>query len=196
MRSRAALVVAALVLAPAIPAAPPPSEAVAAIRTTLDAALGIARAGGTREENLTKLRAVARDILDTRTMGRRALGDVLAKQPAEQQEEYLKLFDEVMVRAYLSKLLLFRDPRFGYGDPRPRGDGLVVPTTIATAKDEYHVDYEMRDREGRWVATDVLVENISLTDNYKSQFAQLLHDRSFAELLDLMRKKVGPAAAS
>jgi phospholipid transport system substrate-binding protein len=198
MRTRAAAtVVALLLLAPALPAAtPPPSDAVAAIGKTLDAALAIARAGGTREENLAKLRAVARDILDTRTMGRRALGDVLAKQPPEQQEEYLKLFDEVMVRAYLSKLLLFRDPRFGYGEPRRRGDGLIVPTTIATAKDEYHVDYEMRERDGRWVATDVLVESISLTDNYKSQFATLLRDRSFAELLDLMRKKVGPGGAA
>jgi phospholipid transport system substrate-binding protein len=51
------------------------------------------------------------------------------------------------------------------------------------------VDYEMRERDGRWLATDVIVEGISLSDNYKSQFHDLLRDRSFAELLDLMRTK-------
>jgi len=192
---RPALVLArvlALVLAPALLGAGPPGDAVAVVKKTLDAALAIARAGGTRDENLAALRAVARDILDTRAMGRRAMGDVLAAQPPRQQEEYLELFDEVVVRAYLQKLLLFRNPRFSYGEPRRRDDVLIVPSTIATTKDEYHVDYEMREREGRWVATDVIVEGISLTDNYKEQFSALLRDRSFVELLELMRKKVRP----
>jgi phospholipid transport system substrate-binding protein len=182
-----------LVLAPALLGAAPPENPVAVVKRTLDAALAAARAGGTRDENLASLRAVARDILDTKTMGRRAIGDVLAKQPPEQQAEYLDLFDEVMVRAYLQKLLLFRSPRFEYGDPRRAGDAVVVPTRIVTAKDEYRVEYEMRQRDGRWAATDVIVEGISLTDNYREQFAGLLRDRSFSELLDLMRAKVRPA---
>jgi phospholipid transport system substrate-binding protein len=182
-----------LVLAPALGAAAPPEDPVAVVKRTLEAALAAARAGGTRDENLAALRAVARDILDTRTMGRRAMGDVLAAQPPTQQAEYLDLFDELMVRAYLQKLLLFRSPRFAYGDPRRAGNVVIVPTRIATVKDEYAVDYPMREREGRWVATDVIVEGISLTDSYRSQFASVLRDHSFSELLDIMRAKVRPA---
>jgi phospholipid transport system substrate-binding protein len=182
-----------LILASGVSAASPPGQAVAAVKKTLDAALDIARASGSRDEHLASLRTVAKDILDTRAMGRRAIGDTLAAQPPAQQEEYLALFDEVIVRAYLQKLLLFREPHFGYGEPRQNGDVLIVPTTIATSKDEYHVDYEMRERNDRWVATDVIVEGISLTDNYRAQFASLLRDRSFAELVELMRNKTRPA---
>ena len=151
--------------------------------------LAIAQASGTRDENLAALRTVARGFLDTQAMGRRAIGDVLAAQPKDQQAEYLALFDELIVRAYLQKLLLFRAPRFSYGDARPARDAVLVTTRIATSKDEFRVDYEMRERDGRWLATDVIVEGISLSDNYKSQFHDLLRDRSFAELLDLMRTK-------
>jgi len=182
-----------LILASGVSAASPPGQAVAAVKKTLDAALDIARASGSRDEHLASLRTVAKDILDTRAMGRRAIGDTLAAQPPAQQEEYLALFDEVSVRAYLQKLLLFREPHFGYGEPRQNGDVLIVPTTIATSKDEYHVDYAMRERNDRWVATDVIVERISLTDNYRAQFASLLRDRSFAELVELMRNKTRPA---
>jgi phospholipid transport system substrate-binding protein len=192
MAVRRAALVLSLVLAPALLGAGASDEAVAVVRKTLDAALAVVRAGGSRDESLASLRAVAKDILDTRAMGRRALGDVLAAQPPEQQEAYLELFDHLIVRAYLQKLLLFRDPRFGYGEPRRNGDIVIVPTTIVTTKDEYHVDYEMREREGHWRATDVIVEGISLTDNYHSQFSSLLRDRSFAELLDLMRSKTRP----
>jgi phospholipid transport system substrate-binding protein len=196
MAARPALVL-ALVLAPALVSAAAADDPVAAVRKTLDAALEVARGAGSQDEKLASLRAVARDILDTRTMGRRAIGDVLAAQPAERQEEYLSLFDQLMVRAYLQKLLLFRNPRFSYGEARRQGDVVIVGTEIVTSKDEYHVDYEMRQRDGRWVATDVIVEGISLTDNYRSQFATLLRDRSFDELLDLMRRttraREGPA---
>jgi phospholipid transport system substrate-binding protein len=183
----------ALGLGAAASGAASPADAVAAVKKSLDAALAIARSGGTRNEQIAALQAAARDFLDTRAMGRRAVGDVLAAQPPAQQEEYFELFDQLMVRAYLQKLLLFREPHFGYGEPRQNGDVLIVPTTIATSKDEYHVDYEMRERNDRWVATDVIVEGISLTDNYRAQFASLLRDRSFAELVELMRNKTRPA---
>jgi phospholipid transport system substrate-binding protein len=177
---------------PILLGAAPPEDPVAVVKRGLDTALALAHGSGTRDENLASLRTVARDILDTHAMGRRAIGDVLAAQPPAQQAEYLDLFDEVIVRAYLQKLLLFRAPRFSYGDPRRSGDAVIVTTRIATTKDEYRVDYEMRERAGRWLATDVLVEGISLSDNYKSQFRDLLRDRSFAELLDLMRAKTRP----
>jgi phospholipid transport system substrate-binding protein len=180
------------ILAAAVMGAATPDGAVAAVKKTLDAALAIARSGGSHDDNLTALRAAARDILDTRAMGRRAMGNVLAAQPPEQQQAYLELFDQLILRAYLQKLLLFHDPHFDYGEPQANGDVVIVRTRIVTSKDEYHVDYEMREHDGRWAATDVIVEGISLTDNYKSQFASLLRDRSFQELLDLMRSKTRP----
>jgi len=189
MRLRRSALALCLVLAPTFVGAAPTEDPVAVVKRTLDRALAIAQASGTRDENLASLRTVARDILDTHAMGRRAMGDVLAAQPPAQQAEYLDLFDEVIVRAYLQKLLLFRAPHFSYGDARRAGDAVIVSTRIATAKDEYRVEYEMRERDGRWLATDVILEGISLSDTYKSQFRGLLRDRSFAELLELMRAK-------
>ena len=48
----------------------------------------------------------------------------------------------------------------------------------------------MRQHEGAWVASDIVVENISLAKNYAQQFKELLRSRSFDELLELMRGKV------
>ena len=48
----------------------------------------------------------------------------------------------------------------------------------------------MRRESGRWLATNIIVEGVSLTSNYANQFASVLRDRSFEELLELMRRKV------
>ena len=122
-------------------------------------------------------------------MGIRSLGAELETRPAAQQEEFFELFDAYIVRAYLQRLLFFREPRFGFAPPILEQDGVLVRTPIITPKDDYFVDYRMSDRAGRWLATDIVVEGISLTSNFGEQFASVLRSRSFEELLDLMRRK-------
>jgi phospholipid transport system substrate-binding protein len=142
-----------------------------------------------REEKLLALHALAHELLDTRSMGHRALGRELASRPPEQQEEFLELFDLLMVRAYLQKLLLFRDPEFAVVAEDAGPDGVLVHTKIFTARDEFLVDYQMRRRNERWRASDVVIEGVSLTRNYRSQLHSLLRSHDFEELLERMRRK-------
>jgi phospholipid transport system substrate-binding protein len=184
-RLAALLVALPLLLAPVAAEGPQ-----APVRATLARAQKVVSSDASRDDQLTALHALARDFLDTRDMGRRALGGRLATQPVGQQEEFHDLFDEFIVRAYLRRLILFKKPKFGFGAVRENGDAALVKTKILTPNDEFYVDYEMRRRDGRWLATDIVVEGISLRDNYGEQFASLLRERSFAELLDLMRRKL------
>jgi phospholipid transport system substrate-binding protein len=167
-----------------------PAGAVDAVRETLDKARTVVLTADTHEQKLEALHDLARHLMDTRTMGRRAIGPPLAEQPEAKQEEFLKLFDELIVRSYLQKLLFFRQPRFAFGKEETGPDAVIVHTRIVTDKDEFFVDYEMHQRDGAWVASDIIVENISLAKNYAQQFQEVLRTRSFDELLELMRGKV------
>ena len=168
----------------------PPDGAVGAVRDTLAKARAVVLTDDTHEQKLAALHELARHLMDTREMGRRAIGPQLAEQPAAQQEEFLRLFDELIVRSYLQKLLFFRQPRFAFGEESTAQDAVIVHTRILTDKDQFYVNYEMHQREGTWVASDIVIENISLTQNYAQQFQELLRSRSFDALLELMRGKV------
>lgn len=168
----------------------PPNDAVGAVRDTLARASAVVLTDDSHEQKVAALHELARHLMDTREMGRRAIGSMLAEQPATKQEEFLKLFDELIVRSYLQKLLLFRQPRFALGEEETGHDAVIVHTRILTEKDEFFVDYEMHQRDGEWMASDIVIENISLTQNYAEQFKELLRSRSFDELLELMRRKV------
>jgi phospholipid transport system substrate-binding protein len=167
-----------------------PAGAVDAVRDTLAKARAVVLTADTHEQKLEALHDLARHLMDTRAMGRRAIGPRLAEQPEAKQEEFLKLFDELIVRSYLQKLLFFRQPRFAFGKEETGPDAVIVHTRIVTDKDEFFVDYEMHQRDGAWVASDIVVENISLAKNYAQQFEEVLRTRSFDELLELMRGKV------
>jgi phospholipid transport system substrate-binding protein len=182
---------AALVLALPLLLAPMTAEGpLDPVQATLARARMVVLGDASRDEQLSALHILARELLDTRAIGQRAMGPTLAAQPAGQQEEFFELFDEFIVRAYLRRLILFRNPRFAFRPVREEGDAALVKTKILTANDEFYVDYEMRRRDGRWLATDVVVEGISLRSNYSEQFASVLKNRTFEELLELMRRKL------
>ncbi len=185
-RSALALLVSAIALL-AASTAESPTEAV---RVTLVRAEQVVAGDETREEKLNALREVARDLFDTGAMGRRAMGGDLDAHPPEQQAEFLELFDEFIVRAYLQKLLFFRDPRFGYGKEEVSGEEIIVHTVVRTENEDFYVAYAMKRSDERWLATDIVVEGVSLTRNYGEQFKSLLRTHSFEELLDRLRRKV------
>src|SRR5215467_3432225 len=128
-----------------------PGGAVGAVRDTLDKARAIVLTDDSHEQKLEALHELARHLMDTQAMGRRAIGPRLAEQPEAKQEEFLKLFDELIVRSYLQKLLFFRQPRFAFGKEESGQDAVIVHTRIVTDKDEFLVDYEMHQRDGTWV---------------------------------------------
>src|SRR5215469_13242547 len=143
-------------------AAADPKDALMAVRDTLSKAHAVVVTEAPKDEKLAALRDLARQLIDTHEMGRRAIGARLGEQPASQQEEFLDLFDEVIVRSYLQKLLFFRRPRFAFDHEEVGNGAVTVRTRILTEKDEFLVDYEMHQRDGKWVASDVIIEGMSL----------------------------------
>jgi len=184
---RRGLLAGSLLLLPGLAFADTPVEAV---RGVLDQASAIIAEERPRNDRIFSLHRVARELLDTRTMGRRVLGRRLAEESPEVQERFHVLFDELIVRAWLQRLLLFDEPRFEYGGQITERDQPVVHTRIRTEVDAYAIDYEMRFAGEAWMATDIRVEGISLLRNYRSQFKNLLEHQTFEEVLARMERKV------
>jgi phospholipid transport system substrate-binding protein len=173
----------------ALPAGASPTP-LDSVRGILEQASAIIAEAQPRNDRILALHVVARELLDTRTMGRRVLGRRLAEEPPETQERFHALFDELIVRAWLQRLLLFEEPRFEYVGQRTELDQPVVYTRIRTEVDAYGIAYEMRLASETWMATDIRVEGISLLKNYRSQFKRLLEHQSFEEVLARMERKV------
>ena len=114
------------------------------------------------------------------------------RSPADVQA-FLDVFRELFVRTYVQRLLLFDVPEFGYRRETVTGDRATVATEIVTTKDRFGIDYRMRKADDGWHATDILVEDASLGDNFRSQFDAALAKESFDSLIERLKKKVaGP----
>lgn len=167
----------------------PDDPATRTVRAALARAKQVADLEAPRSEKLVLLRGLSRELFDTGAMAQRAIGDVLQGRSPEEQEEFRELFSVFIVRAYLQKLLFFRDPRFGFARAEIGDDSTLVRTFVRSGPDEYYVDYEMYRIEGEWRATEIVVEGIGLIDNYGEQFASVIAASSFEELLEMLRRK-------
>ena len=160
-------------------------------RSTLERARTIVDSTHTHNEKLTELSALLKNFLDTDAMGRDALGPRWSSFSSAQQKEFLSLFRELFQRTYVQKLLLFEKPDFAYvGEERGEGSARV-DTKIVTPRDEFAVTYQMRPDGDRWLATDIKIEDLSLTMNFRRQLDRLLSKSSPDEVLGRMRRKYG-----
>lgn len=164
-------------------------------RATLQQASAIVSSDQSHNQKLVALSALFRKFLDTDTMGRAVLGPHWSSLTLAQQKEFLDLFADLFERTYVSKLLLFERPQFAYvGETRLQDGGAVVDTRIVTAEDEFAVVYVLRPQGNSWLATKIMVEDVSLTANLAAQFDRYLSRASVEDLLDLLRKKYGRGA--
>jgi len=70
------------------------------------------------------------------------------------------------------------------------GDNAEVFTKVITPKgEEVAINYKLHQVGGDWKAYDVVVENISLVNNYRSQFNRVLANASFDELMRRLQQK-------
>ncbi|HEV8441562.1 MAG TPA: ABC transporter substrate-binding protein [Methylomirabilota bacterium] len=149
------------------------------------------------ERRQNEIRRVADGLFDFTEMSRRALGRHWAERSQSERDEFVKLFADLMARAYLGKMDRYAGESISYVAERIEGDLAVVNSRVITAKrSEVPIEYRLRRVGERWAAYDILIENVSLVGTYRSQFDRIIQTGSFAELLKRMRQKEQDSGAA
>jgi len=142
------------------------------------------------EQRRTQIRRAAEGLFDFAEMSRRALGRYWAGRSQAERDEFVRLFADLMARAYLGKIDRYAGESITYIAERVDGDLATVDSRVITPKKtEVPIEYRLRRVGDRWAAYDVLIENVSLISTYRSQFDRIIQTSSFDELLKRMRQK-------
>ena len=149
---------------------------------------------GGRAAERRAVRKIAEEIFDFSDTARRALARHWAQRSAAEREEFVALFTDVFEHAYLSKVELLQGDRVAYLGDSVEGDVATVRTRLTTKQgSQLDVDYRMQHRgpSGRWLVYDVLIEGVSLVDNYRNQFNSVIQRSSYQELLRRLKAMQG-----
>jgi phospholipid transport system substrate-binding protein len=149
------------------------------------------------EQRRTEMRRIADGLFDFTEMARRALGKHWADRTAAERQEFVRLFSDLMTRAYLGKLDSYAGEAINYVGEKVTGDQAVVQSRVITVKkSEVPIEYRLHKVGDRWAVYDVFIENVSLLSTYRSQFDRIIQTASFGDLLKRMRQKEQESASS
>jgi phospholipid transport system substrate-binding protein len=139
----------------------------------------------------TAARRVLDEMFDWTEMARRSLGPHWAERTAAERAEFVRLFSELFQRTYISRIELADREKFQYLSETADREGAVVKTRVITRKGrQIPVDYLTRRSGDQWKIYDLGIEGISLVNNYRSQFTNLITRSSYQELVDKLKALV------
>ena len=136
------------------------------------------------------LRGITDGVFDWAEMSRRALGrHWSARTPAEQQE-FVGLFRDLLERAYVSKIERYSGEPIAFVGEAVDGDLATVRTRITTKQgQDVPIDYRLTRQGDRWLVYDLLIENVSLINNYRTQFDGIIRTSSYEELVRRLKAR-------
>lgn len=145
-----------------------------------------------KKERIERLKEIVNPLFDYEEMARRSLGPHWRRRSPQEQKEFVKLFRDFLEKIYSDRVDLYAGEKVVYGRETVEDDYAQVETTFVNPKgEEFSVVYRLRRNSGKWKVYDAVVENISIVNNYRSQFDRVISKSSFEELIRLLKEKAG-----
>jgi phospholipid transport system substrate-binding protein len=165
------------------------------VRTSVDKAIQILKdpkltSNDGNKERVNRLREALDGTFDYEGMAKRSLGTHWRQRTPAEQQEFVKLFRKFLENVYSEKIGLYGGQKVRFGRELIDNDFAQVETTIIQPKgDEITVVYKLRQANGQWKVYDAVVDNISIINNYRSQFDRVIARNSYEELVKRLREK-------
>ncbi|MDG4867543.1 ABC transporter substrate-binding protein [Guyparkeria sp. 1SP6A2] len=130
--------------------------------------------------------------VDSQRMTRLVLGRYYRQASAAQRAAFTKEFQRLLVRTYAGPLSELGNQEVDITGTKPGGadDELVVETEVSGGDlGTVPVAYRMAPVNGEWQSYDVIVDGISLVNNYRGSFAQKIQRDGLDGLIRTLREQ-------
>lgn len=165
------------------------------VRKTTDAVLEVLKNRELKKPEKTaqrraEIRKTVSQRFDFAEMAKRSLAQNWKKRTPEEQKEFVALFTDLVENAYITKIEKYQDEKIFYTGEKVEGTYAQVKTNVETSKGvETPIEYRLMREGNQWMAYDVLIEGVSLVNNYRNQFNSILRSGSYEELVKRLRNK-------
>jgi phospholipid transport system substrate-binding protein len=144
-----------------------------------------------KNERREELKKVIYQRFDFTEMARRSLGPEWRRHTPEEQKEFVKLFTDLLERAYLDRIESYNGEKVQYlGEREDHGYAEVQTKLVNNKGQEFSINYRLHNVNGDWKVYDVVGEDISVVNNYRAQFSHVLASSSYQELIHRMKVKI------
>ena len=173
-RSRA-LVMVVVTLLLAMPALAAPPTPTATVKSAIDQVFtALSNDGQSREQRWASIGAIISDRFDFRRMSQSVLETNWQEATSEEKRQFVEYFSQYLEDTYRTKIESFTDQHVEYIAEQVRKDRATVDTTLVTREKRIPITYRLKDNKGQWMCYDVVLDGVSLVNNYRSTFSAIV----------------------
>jgi phospholipid transport system substrate-binding protein len=142
-------------------------------------------------QRIERLKQIINPIFDYEETAKRALGVHWRRRTPAEQREFVKLFRAFLEKIYADRIDEYAGERIIFGREIIDNEYAEVDSTVVNAKgEESPIIFKLRRVGDNWLVYDAVVENISIVNNYRSQFDRVIKTSSYEELVKKIRDKL------
>lgn len=150
----------------------------------------------TRNAVLARVEKIIDRLFSFEELSARTVGANWHKFTPDQQKRFIGVFTTLLRESYLEKLDGYNGETVTYlsETASKNGDKVEINTSVNIKGKPVPVAYRML-KKSQWEVYDVIIEGVSMVQNYRSQFQQLLVSGDAEKLIDQVRIKAEEARA-
>ena len=155
--------------------------------------------GGAVAQRRERVAAILRRAVDVEGVGRFILGRWWRNASAGEQAEYVRLFEETLIRNLSARFGEYQGVRFSLGrsQQRTEDDALVNTVIERPGNPAYSLDWRVGEVGGQPRIVDVIAEGTSLRLTQRSEYSAVItrNGGRVGALLDAMRNQIAQLAS-
>jgi phospholipid transport system substrate-binding protein len=150
------------------------------------------------EERRSRFRDLMHKAFNVPGIGRFVLGRYWNQATEQERQEYMSLFEELLVRTYADRFSQYSGEKFIISKVQrdaERANYATVFTAIYQPNGQMvRIDWRVmrQEQDQSWRVVDVVIEGVSLTVTQRSEFASVIESKggTIKGLIDTLRQKV------
>ncbi len=143
-----------------------------------------------RDTKWIEVGRVIADGFDFRTMSQSILATNWRTATPEEKRRFVVFFSQYLEATYRDKIEAYSNQRVEYMNETIRKDRAVVDTIIRTDSTQIPVSYKVKLNDDGWYAYDVVIEGVSLVNNYRSTFNAIIKSEGMEGLLTDLQGRI------
>lgn len=146
--------------------------------------------GGETQAERDQIKTIVGGLFDFEAFARISLGRYWNDRSADEQAEFVGLCRRLVERNYADPALYKKAEKVEYLGEEVDGEEGIVQTIVHYKTEESAIDYLLRNRDGTWYVFDMVIDDLSIAKNNRSQFRKEIRKTSYEGLVKKLQDKL------
>jgi phospholipid transport system substrate-binding protein len=162
------------------------------VRATTSAVINVlANKSLSTDEKRHRVEEIVYARVDFATLSKLVLARAWKDLSEEQRKQFMEEFRQNLSATYGRNVESYKNEKVTIIDDHAesRGDWTVRTKIVRNGSNDINVDYRLRQIDGTWKIIDIIIENVSLVANFRSQFQEIISQGGPTRLLQVLHDK-------